>query len=179
MRSLSTFLLALILSASCGAPGADAIEAPQGGVLTTDATSYEARSLSSVQGRWAFNVVVRYTNPTAQPIYLARCYPNSPQPIYGVQLTDGSNAEGAAYSLAWACVGHDKQILVAPGATRVDTLTLGGPNASDGVTGRFYGALTGRFRIFYDPQGCTGDGACRIMTDSLRYSNEFRVRLMQ
>lgn len=181
MKTRWTFLLALLVAtSSCSAATSpDLIESPPSGTFITDASNYEARSLSSVFGRYAFNVVVRYTNPTSQPIYLARCYPNSTQPVYGVMLTDGSSTEGAAYNQAWACVGHDKQILVSPGATRVDTLTLGGPNASDGHTGRFYGTLTGRFRIVYEPQSCTGDGACRIVADSLRYSNEFSVRLMQ
>lgn len=169
----------MALAAPCSASGADAIRGPQGGAFPTHATSYEARSLSSVFGWWAFNVIVRYTNPTSQPIHLGRCYPTSPQPIYGVQLTDGSNAEGAAYDQAWACVGHDNQIPVAAGTTRVDTLTIAGPNAVDGRTGRIIGTLTGRFRIVYEPQSCTGDGACRIVADSLRYSNEFTVRLMQ
>jgi hypothetical protein len=178
MHLRSTVSLALVLLASCnGVTGTESSGTAGHGPFTTDASTYVAQSLSSVQGRYAFTVIARYTNTTALPIYLARCFPNTPYPTFGVQLTDGSNPEGAAYDMTWGCVGHNQQILVAPGVTRVDTLTLSGPNSADGITHRYLGTLTGRFRLVYEPQTCTGDGQCLIAADSLRYSSEFTVRM--
>ena len=62
------------------------------------------------------------------------------------------------------------------GATQVDSLTLMGPNAFDGVTHKGFGVLNGRFRLVFGPQSCTGDGQCPRTADALRYSNEFAVQ---
>ena len=151
--------------------------APPPGVFTTDAVSYLAMPMSpSTLERYSLRVITHYTNPTSATIYLETCFPGNTSPVYGVQLTSPADTLGAAYDPVWACVGHDKQIAVAPGATRVDSLTLMGPNAFDGVTHKGFGVLNGRFRLVFGPQSCTGDGQCPRTADALRYSNEFAVQ---
>ena len=114
------------------------------------------------QLRYGFQVIARFENRSARTLYLARCYPDSPTPIYGVRLVDGTDRWGSAYDGAWACVGHDEQIEVRPGAARTDTLQLIGPGAFDGRTGEAFGTLVGRMRLVYEVQSCRGDGACRL-----------------
>lgn len=161
--------------------GARSIAPPvrAGEPVQTDALAYTA-TLRSGEGsyrRYGFRVVAQYTNRTGGPVYLATCYPNSGSPMYGVQLlgdTTGGGAWGSVFNPTWACVGHDAQIEVAPGATRADTLTLAGPNAWDGYTKVPFGTFDGRVRLLYDVQTCRGDGACRL-TREAGVSNAFDV----
>jgi len=147
--------------------------------LATDRASYVAR-YESGQGtyrQFTFTVVARFTNHTAGTLYLGRCYPDSPHPIYGVELVDASrSAWGSAFGPAWACVGHDDQIAVAAGETRVDTLQLRGPNGWDGRTGEVFGVMDGAMRLVYHVQECRGDGACPSARLDGR-SNAFTVRV--
>lgn len=115
--------------------------------LLTDSASYTAIPIGASQV--IVKVVTRFTNPTAKSDTLARCFPTSPHPIFSVSLVSPANTEGAAYNPAWACVGHDNDIVVGAGETRVDTLTLHGPNAYDNSTERYLGSLEGTFRINY------------------------------
>jgi len=152
---------------------------PIAGNLTTNDTTYVA-SREAGGGpvvRYGFNLVARYHNPTKSPIYLARCVASSKMPLYDVQLVQGTRSSGSAYSPVWSCAAHAKQIVVKPGATRVDTLAISGPATWSGLTKKAIGVLEGRFRLGYSPQSCPGDGKCAIVADSLRYSNEFSVRL--
>ncbi|MGB3544700.1 hypothetical protein [Rubrivirga sp.] len=87
-----------------------------------------------------------------------------------------SGGWGSAYSGVIMGGGHDRQIAVGAGETRVDTFRLRGPNAWDGRTGEAFGRLEGEMRLVYLPQGCRGDGACRL-PDSLAISNVFEVVL--
>jgi hypothetical protein len=109
-------------------------------------------------------------------VYLARCYPESPHPVYGVGVVDSSDSRGAAYNRVWACVGHNRQIPLRPGQARTDTLRLIGPNVVDGRTGQPRGAFVGRMRLFYEVQTCPGDGACRLGQEA-GASNAFAVEL--
>jgi hypothetical protein len=154
---------------------------PITGSLTTNDTSYVAsrESGGGPIARYGFTLVARYHNPTKAPIYLARCYAASKTPLYDVRLVQSNRSSGSAYSPVWACVGHDKQIVVKPGATRVDTIAISGPATWSGLTKKPIGVLEGRFRLGYSPQSCPGDGKCEIVVDSLRYSNEFTVHLAQ
>lgn len=156
----------------------NSIEPPVGNFTTND-TSYTATPDpgGGPVARYGFTIIARYRNPTAAPIYLARCYPTSRTPSYDVQLLDASQSGGSAYSPVSICVGHDRQIVVAPGRTRVDTLSIAGPVTWSGVTKKPLGVLQGHFRLGYGPQRCPGDGTCEIVVDSLRYSNEFTVHL--
>jgi hypothetical protein len=146
--------------------------------LTTDATAYTATRI--VTGprspRYHVAVVATFTNRGSTPIHLARCYPDSPIPIYGVDFLGRSDDERSAYDPAWACVGHGKPITVMPGASRVDTLHLSAPIGSHGRTISGYGAATGRMRLRYVIEGCRSEaGACRPPAD-VEVSNVFEVR---
>jgi hypothetical protein len=177
---LSLLRVAGILACVVGVVAAVRPDAePIAGNFTTNDTGYVA--MREPGGgpvvRYGFTLVARYRNPTSAPIYLARCHASSPTPVYDVQLVEASHSGGSAYSPVWACAAHDKQIVVAPGAARVDTLKIDGPATWSGVTKKPLGVLEGRFRLAYDPQGCPGDGRCEIVVDSLRYSNEFTIHL--
>lgn len=133
--------------------------------LRTDRTEYVATYVSGegAYRQYGFTVVARLENRGPERVYLARCYPDSPHPIYGVELVDqDGDSWGSGYSGAWACVGHDRQIPVAAGESRTDTLRLRGPNAWDGRTKQPFGALAGRMRLVYGVQTCPGDGECRL-----------------
>lgn len=177
---LSFLRLAGVLACIVGVVGAVRPGAePPVGIFTTSDTSYVAMREpgGGAVERYGFTVIARYRNPTDAPIYLARCHATSPNPLYGVQLVDASRPAESAYSPVWACAAHDKQIVVAPGATRFDTLTIDGPATWSTVTKKPLGVFEGRFRLAYGPQRCPGDGTCEIVVDSLRYSNEFTVHL--
>jgi hypothetical protein len=170
---------ALILVVACGTATAARNADPASSGLHTDRTAYVATRVGGegVYTQYGFRVEARFNNMSRDTLYLARCYPESPTPIYGVELVDtpaASFREGAAYSGAWACVGHDRQIAVAPHSSRVDTLLIRGPNAWDGVSHIPFGTLTGRMRLRYEVQRCRGDGACAASGDAGR-SNPFDV----
>ena len=94
------------------------------GSFTTDRAVYVAEAVDGEPAyrRYRFRLVARFTNTTDHPVYLARCYADTPTPVYGVEQLDPIvDSWGSAYNPAWACVGHDMQIEVMPGATREDT----------------------------------------------------------
>lgn len=176
-RLAAVLLLGLGCSNAVSAPDAD-LASPG---LHTDRSAYVATRIGGegAYTQYGFRVEARFTNDGRDTLYLARCYPESPTPLYGVELADSPGASfvhGAAYRGAWACVGHDRQIAVGPGATRVDVLELRGPTAWDGVTHTPFGTLTGRMRLRYVVQRCRGDGACALSGDAGR-SNAFDVTL--
>jgi hypothetical protein len=122
-------------------------------------------------------VITRYTNPTAAPVYLWTCYPDSPSPMYSV-VAPGGASNGIAYNAAWACVGHDRPIRVEPGNTRTDTIRVRGPNGFDGLTHRPIDPIVeGTFQLMYAVQSCRTEGDCPIRDAALTRSNEFTVRL--
>ena len=129
-------------------------------ILATDQPSYVATSSGSTGERrqYRFTLVARFTNDAESTVYLSRCQPDSPHPIFGVSALEGT--DGAAYDGPWGCPGHDRHIAVRPGETRVDTLELTGPIGFSGD--RPLGTLTGPMRLVYDVQGCPSDDACPI-----------------
>jgi len=148
----------LVLLASSIAPGCqpDFVEPEPNPLLQTDRRQYVA-SYESGEGnyrRYSFKVLAQISNPGPEPMYLERCFPNSPVPIYGVPLVNDQLE--SAYNAPWACVGHHNPIVVAPGATRLDTLRIVGPYATDGVTGQPLGVLEGRFLLFYSASCADG-----------------------
>lgn len=174
LRRLIRFATVALAAAACAGgfgPDADTI------VLRTDRTAYWAtyEQGEGTYRQYGFRVVAQLINLSHTTVYLARCYPQSPTPTYGVTLVDGDDAWGAAYDGVWACVGHDQQIAVPSRGTRVDTLHVRGPNVWSGATGQPYGALTGLMQLHYEIQACRGDGACRLRTAGA--SNVFRVEL--
>lgn len=108
--------------------------------------------------QFGFTIIARFANNSDREAYLARCYPDSPSPEFGVVMTEGGES---AYGTVLACVGHDRQLVIEPGAVRVDTLRIRGPNKSE-MTGEPIGAFEGRMSLAYEVQTCPGDGACRV-----------------
>lgn len=146
------------------------------GALVTDATGYVAQRVvgSARPIQYRFTVISRFQNRSAAAVYLARCYPDSPQPIYGIGAAD-SSAVASAYEPFRACVGHESQFEVLPGTARVDTLHVQGPNVFDGVRQRALGATSGVFRLKFFVSSARGyrvPGA----RDTLVVSNAFIVR---
>lgn len=147
------------------------------GPFTTDVTGYIARLVpgSAPQTQYRFTVISRYENRGSVSLYLGRCFPTSPQPLWSVGLADTSET-GFAYVQIWACVGHDQQFELAPGAVRVDTLQILGPNAFDHNTHQPLNGITnGQFCLYYDVRLAPGDGAASAPM-SVRLSNAFVVR---
>jgi hypothetical protein len=173
-RSLDPRVLgALVLACST----TTASERAGGQWLTTDATAYTATRVTTGPRSPGYQVAVvsTFTNRGSTPIHLARCYPDSPTPIYGVDFLGRSDDERSAYDPDWACVGHRKPITVMPGASRVDTLHLRAPIGSHGRTISGYGAATGRMRLRYMFEDCRSAGACHLPAD-VEVSNVFEVR---
>lgn len=174
MRSAT---LLLLVAAGCSLLGEAAPERGMHAPIQTDALVYTARYERGEGSyrQYGFDVVARFTNRTDETVYLARAVPSQPWPDFGVELV-GGGGDGSAYSGVVAGVGHDRQIAVQPGETRVDTLRLRGPTMWDGRTGDPFGRLDGVMRLVYQAQGCRGDGACPL-PDSVAVSNVFRVVL--
>ncbi len=126
--------------------------------------------------RYGFTAVARYENRTADTVYVSRCQPRDRTPEYGVEVIDDTTKD-AAYDPVWACVGHDFPIVIAPRATRVDTLRIDGPNAFDGRMNAPMGTLEGQFRLIYKVGRCwLGRATCRTPLE-LRRSQPFRVHV--
>jgi hypothetical protein len=146
---------------------------PPNMAIATDRTDYAAQRIDGALHRYRFTVISRFQNRTATPLYLGRCFPNSPQPLFGVQLASPGTTE-SGYEQVWGCVGHEAQFAVLPGATRTDTLVIEGPNAfpSGSLIGR--GVTSGLFRLYYDVRLAPGDGAPQAPS-SWSQSNAFVV----
>jgi hypothetical protein len=148
------------------------------GAFTTDATGYVALPIGQYFGhdRYSFTIVARFENRGATPLYIARCFPTSPSPIFGVTRTD-LLGKTSGFNTTWGCVGVSHMIAVAPGAYQVDTLTMTGPNLFDGVTHEpLNGPLEGRYRLSYDVRVSDGETAPAAPFGA-GSSNEFVVRL--
>jgi hypothetical protein len=175
--SLAGFLIAGLLAC-------DSSVAPSGGgsadqarqvTLRTDRTVYTASPIGG-EGpyrTYEFTLVAQFTNGMSAPVYLERCYPSTPYPVYGIG--SGAGARESAYDPVWACVGNDAPIVVLAGETRTDSLRVAGPNSWDGRTKEPFGDLAGQFRLSY------GVGSCRAVNDcelpARVESNDFDVRL--
>ncbi len=171
-------LLLSLLLAGCSL-GADFEPSPDDLPLRTDQTVYVAQEeRGGFRPIYGFDLVAQLENKTGRTVYLARCYPNSLHPTYGVELLGQEDDGGAAYNAAWACVGHENPIAVAPGATRIDTFHIAGPNAWPSGSSQHFGVLEGRFRLGYQAQFCRAQTGCDL-PDSLARSNEFEVQLAQ
>jgi hypothetical protein len=171
------------MAAACATPVAPRAGSLDGPVLTVDKDAYEARYLrgEGPHRQFGFRLVARLSNRSAAPVYLERCYPDWPHPLYGVGLEEGvgsTDVDRSAYDGIWACVGHDRPIVVAPGDTRVDTLEIVGPNSWDGRTKAPLGVFEGRFRLGYRTRACPTEVDC-VRAGSPITSNAFAVRLVR
>ena len=154
--------------------------------IQTDQTEYVAQFDSTVnkQDRYKFPLVARFENRTGVPIYLGRCYPDTPYPIYNVGPDNGKGVESSSdsldnpYGTFVACVGHDNPIIVQPGEIRVDNLTIYAPNGwSDDPFIRIpKEKLNGQFRLIYYAHFCRKIYNCE-RPDAVLYSNIFTVRV--
>jgi hypothetical protein len=178
-HSLIGFLLAALIGCESSVAPSDSVTADnQSGQvsLRTDRASYSAMPIGGEGSyrTYGFTLVAQFTNGMSRTVYLERCYPTTPYPVYGI----GSDADGqsAAYNPTWGCVGHDSPIVVLPGMTRTDSLRILGPNAWDGRTNEPFGNLTGRFRLSYVVATCRAVSGCELPGHP-RESNDFEVRL--
>ena len=181
-RLPSALLVALAACAGSEEPSAPSPPAARAGEwVQTDSLAYTAvwRYGTGTYRTYGFRVVTRFTNRTAAPVYLASCGPASTTPTYSVLLvgdTAGAGFLGSIFNRPWACVGHDRQPEVLPGATRTDTLDVTGPSLFDGATGQPFGKFDARVRLQFAVQTCRGDGACLLPLDAGR-SNAFDVKV--
>jgi hypothetical protein len=172
----------LVCIAFCAAVAASCTSTepiPSGGMLTTDATTYVAHPIegSGAPPRYRFSVITRFENTWAVTLYLGRCTSESSRPLFSVAVADSPSTE-AAYSQIWACVGHDRQFKIVPGAVRVDTFQVEGPNVYPAGDPIGLGIREGRFKMSFDVRLAPGDGA-RLAPSSFGFSNAFRVDLSQ
>ncbi len=146
------------------------------GSLVTDATAYVAEPIAGAGQpvQYQFAVIARFENRSASPVYLGRCFPNSPQPMYSIIAAD-SSAIVSAYEPYWGCVAHNNQFEILPGAVRVDTFLVHGPNAFDEVKQQGIGVTNGVFRLFLFVGAAPGD-VPPPAPGSLGISNAFIVR---
>ena len=146
------------------------------GSLMTDATGYVAKSLGGAGPfvQYEFAVETRFENRSTAPVFLARCFPDSPQPMYGIVAADSSGIQ-SAYAPFWGCVAHNDQFQILPGAVRVDTFLVRGPTASDAANPEGIGVTSGVFRLMLFVASAPGDGA-PAAPGALGISNAFVVR---
>jgi hypothetical protein len=171
------FLVMAAILAGCTAAPHVAQPLQKSAPIEVDQRVYTARSLSvdRTYQHYGFDVVARFTNTTADTVFLARDFANQPRPNYWVWMAGGDSTR-SAFNAVSSGVGHDRQIAVAPGGVRVDTLRLQGPTIWVGPTQAALGALEGPMRLVYLPQSCRGDGRCRLPYE-VATSAPFEVRL--
>lgn len=159
---------------ACGTP-VDSDELISQVTLQTDRAAYSASSIGGegTYRTYTVTVVAQFTNGLLRPVYLERCYPDTPYPIYGI--VSAEEGREAAYNPVWACVGHGRPIVVSGGQTRIDPIHLSGPNAWDGRTNQPFGDLVGRFRVSYAVGTCPSVNGCAVA--GRVESNDFEVRL--
>jgi hypothetical protein len=144
------------------------------GAFTTDATGYVAQRLAGSANRYHFTVISRFENRGTVPLFLGRCFPNSSQPLFSVNVAESSSAE-SGYMQVWACVGHDQQFEIAPGGVREDTLQVTGPNVFPSGSATGFGITSGKFQLYFDVRLTRGDGGTPAPA-AVHLSNAFLVR---
>jgi hypothetical protein len=146
-------MLALLAAAAAGCSELPIVPVdPFPGAFTVDSATYTAQPIGTEQV--GFRLVARYHNPTNAPIYLDRCSPTAPHPLFAVNLQSTSFTTESGYNMGFACVGHDQPIVVGPGETRTDTLRITGPNVFDNASQHFLGAVAGTFSLSYFASAC-------------------------
>src|SRR4249919_3890048 len=79
-------IVSAALIASCSSPLENLGPVPAG-AFTTDATGYLAHRLPGTLPRYQFRIIGRFENRGTSTVYLGRCFPNSPQPLFSVVST--------------------------------------------------------------------------------------------
>ena len=142
--------------------------------FTTDASGYVARRIDeSSRPIYQFTLISRFENRGPAVVYLGRCGPTSPQPLFSVGTASPSTAE-SAYSQLWACVGHDRQFEIRPGHSRTDTLRVQGPNIFRNGSIIGSGITEGSFQLYFDVR-LARDGR-ELAPIEMRLSKPFIVR---
>ncbi|MEX0599313.1 MAG: hypothetical protein WD205_01645 [Rhodothermales bacterium] len=145
--------------------------------LEVEQNDYVAeREIDGPRARYGFDLVVHLYNESPHTLYLQRCRPDTPYPIYAVKPVETENAHDAAYNAVWACPGNGHPFVVRPGMTRTDTLHLSGPNGWLGGTIRHQGIMEGRFRLRYSIGTCLSAADCPL-DNSVQRSDVFDVSL--
>ena len=150
MRYLLTLTLLVFVSCS---PNPSKVSPPTDNPksdlpLQTDKTVCKAVYLSGegIYKQYGFTLQAEFINTSEQTVYFENCLPDSPTPMYVVNLISSG---ASAYNVPWACVGHDKHVAVAPDETFEVSLKIQGPNSWDGITKEPYGVLEGRFQLVF------------------------------
>jgi hypothetical protein len=130
-------------------------------MLQTDTSEYTARAHPL---GIAFQIVARYENRTAGPVYLGRCTSGNPTPIYYIHAVNGDEVVGQ-----WSCVGTEP-IRVKVGEVRINTLRIDRPDALWRLVPE------PQFTLRYEAGSCPVIISCPL-PDSARVSKPFSVRL--
>jgi hypothetical protein len=126
-------------------------------VLRTDQVHLAAyEETMNKRPRYNFTITARLENRSQSPVYLGRCFPDTPYPFYDISNAVLGVIRHSAYSPAWSCVGHNNPIIVQPGETRIDNFRIIGPSVwiSDIDGERYDGELEGRFSLGYHLRFC-------------------------
>src|SRR5512143_1276091 len=148
--------------------------------LQVDHDGYRAACIEGkgVDCRFGFTLIATYENRTSDTDYVSRCGPRDKTPKYSIEPFPDTT-QRTAYARMWACVAHDFPIVTPPHTVRVDTLRIEGPNAWDGRTYAPLGILQGQFRLIYEVRPCRqGRANCSVQPE-YRWSQTFRVHLVQ
>lgn len=176
-RGSATAWIALAVAAAACAPSGPTEPTDASLELRTERESYAAALIgdNGAQVTYELRVVAVLENRGRVPVSIARCYPDSPHPIYGVGLVDAPEGSRAAYGGPWACVGHDRPIRLDPGQSRTDTLRLLGSERRALRPGEPADVAAGEMRLRYFIEGCRGPGVCGLPAGTVD-SNVFAVR---
>jgi hypothetical protein len=156
-------------------------------VLQTDQSDYIAKYEKTTDKVriYKFTIIARFENGSKEPVYLDRCYPDTPYPLYSISAIESGEAKESAYQPVWACVGHDNPIVVQPGEIRTDKFDILGPSFWRSDTGTFDGLLEGNASLVYGVRFCREqpvfDGSGRPdkckRSETYVKSDFFRIRL--
>lgn len=162
-------LLLLLFTTACSSSLQQGTDNPADFDLRTDQRVYLAGPTTAFF--YAFTLTAMLENTTADTLYLDLCYPDDTSPTFGLVLAN--EGEGAsAWNPAWACVGHEENIVLEPGQVRSDTYQLEGPIISQ--NGQPLGEMEGLFRLTYSTCSRPADERCAFTNI---VSNAFRIQL--
>jgi hypothetical protein len=165
--SCLTAVLLSVISGCSDATGPTATAA-----LSTDASAYIATPWDNgLSGAYRFTIIAQFKNTGNTSAHLPCSSAECTRPGFGVRLVSSDTTAISGYDPVWLAIAYNKSIIVAPGETRVDTLTIVGPTIRDGHTNEPTGVMEGTYQLLYASEACNATGGCR--------SNKFTVRLRQ
>lgn len=163
-------LTAVLLSVISGC--SDATSPTATAALSTDASAYTATPWDvGLPGAYRFTIIARFKNTGSASAHLP-CYSEEcTWPGFGVRLVSSDTTAISGYDPVGLAIAYNKSIVVAPGETRVDTLTIVGPTMRGGHTNEPIGVMEGTYQLLYASEACNATNGCR--------SDKFTVRLEQ